>query len=80
VIISEEIGHQTPKKPFFEYANKSSNARKKESLIIGDSLEADIQGAKNFGLDHVYFNPSQTPHQEKLFKEITSLSELQGWL
>jgi putative hydrolase of the HAD superfamily len=80
VFISEEIGHQKPKKAFFEYAIKSCNARKKESLIIGDSLEADIQGAKNFGLDHVYFNPLQTPHQEKLFKEITSLTELQGWL
>lgn len=80
VFISEEVGHQKPKTAFFEYAIKSCNARKKESLIIGDSLEADINGAKNFGLDHVYFNPSKTPHNETVFKEISSLLELKGWL
>jgi len=80
IFISEEIGHQKPKVAFFEYAIKSCNARKTESLIIGDSLEADIQGAKDFGLDHIYFNPAQTPHNEKVFKEISSLLELKQML
>ncbi len=26
--------------------------------MIGDSWEADIIGARNFGIDQVYFNPS----------------------
>jgi putative hydrolase of the HAD superfamily len=76
IFISEEIGIQKPKKGFFEYAVKSCNARKKESLVIGDNLEVDIQGAKNFGLDHVYFNPSKTLHTEDVLMEITSLLEL----
>ncbi len=78
--ISEEVGFQKPKTSFFEYAINSCNARKAESLIIGDSLEADIQGAKNYGLDHVFFNPDNTPHQETIFKEISSLLELKDWL
>ncbi|TCO07668.1 YjjG family noncanonical pyrimidine nucleotidase [Natronoflexus pectinivorans] len=76
IFISEEIGAQKPKQEFFEHAIRSCNAKKKESLIIGDSLETDIAGAKNFGLDHVYFNPAATPHNEVVFMEIRSLKEL----
>ena len=54
VYISEEIKSPKPSKEIFEYAIKSSNARKKESLMIGDSWESDIIGAKKFGIDQVY--------------------------
>ena len=33
--------------------------------MIGDDLEADIAGARNFGIDQVYFNPEKIPHSEK---------------
>jgi putative hydrolase of the HAD superfamily len=80
LFISEEIGVSKPHKRFFEYAIKSTNARKKESLVIGDSLENDVKGARNFGLDHIYLNPRQISHNEAIFKEISSLEELIGWL
>jgi YjjG family noncanonical pyrimidine nucleotidase len=57
IFISEEIGEQKPGKKIFEYAIKSMNAPKKSSLMIGDSWEADIIGAMNFGIDQIYFNP-----------------------
>jgi putative hydrolase of the HAD superfamily len=78
--ISEDIGVSKPHRRFFEHAVKSVNARKQESLVIGDSLETDIIGARKFGLDHVYFNPERIPHTEEVFKEISSLKELTGWL
>jgi len=56
VFISEEIKSPKPSREIFEHAIKSSNARKKESIMIGDSWESDIVGAKNFGIDQVYFN------------------------
>jgi len=59
VFISENIKAPKPSKEIFEYSIKSSNARKKESLMIGDSWESDIIGAKNFGIDQVFFNPSK---------------------
>ncbi|WP_088653220.1 YjjG family noncanonical pyrimidine nucleotidase [Geofilum rhodophaeum] len=80
LFVSERVGAQKPRRAFFEYAIKSCNARKKESLVIGDSLDADIQGAKNFGLDHVFFNPAQIAHNETVQKEISSLRELIDWL
>jgi len=57
IFISEEIGAQKPKRAIFEYALKSMNAPKRSSLMIGDSWEADIVGAMNFGIDQVYYNP-----------------------
>jgi len=57
IFISEEIGAQKPKKEIFEYAIKSMNAPKNSSLMIGDSWDADIIGAMNFGIDQIYYNP-----------------------
>ena len=57
VFISEEIGTPKPGKKIFEHALKSMNAPKKCTLMIGDSWEADILGAMNFGIDQIYFNP-----------------------
>lgn len=80
IFISEDIGASKPHRDFFEYAIKSANARKAESLVIGDSLENDIKGARDFGVDQVYFNPENIPHEEKISKEISSLKELMEWL
>lgn len=57
IFISEEIGAQKPGRQIFEYAIKSMNAPKKSALMIGDSWEADIIGAMNFGIDQIYYNP-----------------------
>ena len=58
VFISEDIKAPKPNIEIFEYAIKSSNARKKNSLVVGDDWESDITGALNFGIDAVYFCPS----------------------
>lgn len=56
VFVSEEIGTPKPGKKIFEHAIKSMNAPKKSSLMIGDSWEADILGAMNFGIDQIFFS------------------------
>lgn len=56
IFISEEIGAQKPKREIFEYAIKSMNAPKNSSLMIGDSWDADIVGAMNYGIDQIYYN------------------------
>ncbi len=76
IFISETIGASKPKTAFFEYAIKSANARKKECLIIGDNLETDIDGAINFRLDYVFFNPNKVSHNKDLMHEISDLKEL----
>lgn len=55
VFISEEIKSNKPHRQIFEYALKSVNARKRKSIMIGDSWETDIKGAMDFGLDQIMF-------------------------
>ncbi len=80
VFISEVIQAPKPAHEIFEYAIKSSNARKTESLMIGDSWESDIIGAKNYGIDQVFFQlNNETPDYGKFGEPtytITSLKEL----
>lgn len=56
VITSEVSKSLKPHKAIFEYALAKSGAATAESIMIGDNLDADIQGGKNAGLDTVFVN------------------------
>ena len=58
------------------YSMDAVNTISTDSLMIGDSLDADIVGARNAGLHQVYFNPKGHKHQEETTYEIKSLKEL----
>jgi putative hydrolase of the HAD superfamily len=73
---SDSVGAHKPHKNMFEYCIKSVNARKAESIMIGDDLRVDILGAKAFGMDQVYYNPSKALHSELITYEIRHLLEL----
>lgn len=77
---SEKSGYKKPDARMFNYALKQANALPQDSIMIGDSLEADILGAKAFGMDQVYFNPSAKAHKHSITQEIVSLNDLLGWL
>ena len=76
VITSEDAQASKPKRGIFEYALSTANAKKKESLMVGDDLELDILGAKSFGIDQAYFNPLGLKHKESVTFEINSLLDL----
>ncbi len=76
IITSESIGVNKPHAPIFSEALRRTGALQGESLMIGDNLEADIIGARNSGIDQVYFNPEGEPHREEVTFEIQSLKEL----
>ena len=77
IITSEEAGAKKPEKKIFEYSLKKADAKRKESIMIGDDLKVDIIGAKEFGMDQVYINFENIPHPEKVTFEIDSLKKLQ---
>ena len=56
MITSETSNSLKPKKEIFEYALSKAGALLQESIMIGDNLEADIQGAINAGMDCIYVN------------------------
>ena len=57
IILSEDARVQKPHKAIFDYALQNTNSRRSESIMIGDSWEADISGAYHAGIDQIWFNP-----------------------
>ncbi|GAB1462726.1 YjjG family noncanonical pyrimidine nucleotidase [Pedobacter sp.] len=76
VVISEDVGVNKPDKAIFEYALNLAQAQKKESIMIGDSLEADIYGAQNFGMKAIFFNPLKAQKPNDVEQQIHHLEEL----
>ncbi len=80
VITSEGSNSLKPHRDIFQHAIDITGALVTESLMIGDALEIDVLGAKQFGMDQVYFNPAKTSHEEMVTYEISSLTELKDIL
>jgi len=76
VVISEVVGFNKPDRAIFNHALSLANAGIKESIMIGDSLEADIRGAQDYGMKAIYFNPERKEIPEDVDQEIACLSEL----
>jgi putative hydrolase of the HAD superfamily len=80
VIISEVVGINKPDKAIFDHALGLAKATVSESMMIGDSIEADIRGAQNFGMKAIYFNPEGKEAPEDVEHQIQCLSELREFL
>ena len=55
--VSEEVGVKKPNPEIFQYALNKAHATAEESLMIGDEMAVDIDGARAAGIDTVLFNP-----------------------
>ena len=61
IFTSEKVGYKKPHPIIFEYALDQANAFPNNSMMIGDSLEADILGALNIGMQAIHFNSHDEP-------------------
>lgn len=77
VITSEGSNSLKPHKEIFEYAFRKAGAEPAESIMLGDSIEADIQGAINAGIDQVYVNHLNIEPEIRPTYTIYSLKELE---
>lgn len=67
VFISETVGFLKPKREFFEYVEENiAGFEKEKALMIGDNILADIFGAKQYGLDTVWFNEKNMKDTENV--------------
>lgn len=58
VAVSSEIGYTKPHQGFFDTLSANyPHIDKETTLIVGDSLSADIKGGMNWGIDTCWFNP-----------------------
>jgi putative hydrolase of the HAD superfamily len=79
VITSERSNSLKPHQEIFDYAFEKTHAKKEESIMIGDNLEVDIQGAMNAGIDQVFVNHlSNNDHSMKPTYTVYSLKELEN--
>ena len=76
IVTSDNANSQKPNMKIFEFALTSVNAKKKESLMIGDDWDLDIMGAKAYGFDQVYFNPAEKLQTGSSTFEIKEIAEL----
>ena len=73
VVNSEMAGVKKPNSIIFEKALSLANVTKETSLMIGDSLEADVFGALDFGIDAICYNY----HNEDLPSHIKYVNHLE---
>lgn len=80
IITSESVGVKKPNPKVFRHALEVSNAKKENSIMIGDSLEADIKGALNVGLQAIHCNFENAIFEESEIITVTSLLEIKQYL
>ena len=56
ITTSEEAGVKKPNPGIFELAMRKALAKPESSLMVGDNFEADVMGAKNLGIQSVFFD------------------------
>lgn len=59
VILSDDIGILKPWPEIFYFALSATQSELRESLMIGDSWDNDIVGAKGVGMHQVFYNVSE---------------------
>ena len=77
IVLSDDIGVLKPWPEIFHFALSATQSDLRESLMIGDSWENDVIGAKGVGMHQVFYNPNgktKLPFQPTY--QISDLKEL----
>jgi len=85
VLTSAACGYRKPHRRIFELALEYFNARAEEVAMVGDTLDADIQGANQMGMYSIWItrrveNPPETNRSAQPRATIKTLWELPGLL
>jgi YjjG family noncanonical pyrimidine nucleotidase len=80
IVTHEKAKARKPDKEIFEYALNISKAKVENSIMIGDSIIADIQGALSSNIDTIFYNPDAIDHDISTTFEVKDLFEIKGLL
>lgn len=76
---SELAGCKKPHAGIFQYALATAGVRCEEAVMIGDCIEADVQGAIACGIDAIYFNEGHSDVPSGII-QVNHLLELKNLL
>ena len=78
IVVSDEIGYAKPQQGYFDHVfSQMGPTELKKTIVIGDSLNSDIKGALDYGLDCVWLNPERKSHGGlKPTYEVRSVKEI----
>jgi putative hydrolase of the HAD superfamily len=77
---SESTGVKKPNPIIFEFALRQANAKRENSIMIGDCIHADVMGALNCGMDAILFSEIAKDLEYKNIKQINHLLDLKKFL
>lgn len=83
IFVSEKIGYNKPDTRFYDYCfDKAKRYAKSETVMIGDSLSADILGGINYGIKTIWFNFENKPLNPNIKPNyiVNKLEEIKGIL
>ena len=80
VTSADEVNVRKPNPKIFDYALNIANAKKEESILIGDDWIADFLGGKNHGLDVIFFDVFKEKSDLKDIKRVENLVEIKDFL
>lgn len=80
MLTSENVGFQKPDVRVFEHALQVARCKPSQVLMVGDDFGVDIVGARNAGIDQVFYNPINAGKKFDPTHEIRDLAELKSIL
>lgn len=80
VITSESVGVKKPNPKVFKHALEIANANIDQAIMIGDSIEADINGALGVGMKAIHCNFDTSLVPNNLFMSVSSLLEIKKFI
>ncbi len=78
ITTSEEAGSKKPDLQIFKYALAKAGAIPEESLMIGDDLEVDVLGAMKAGIDGLFCNFDDLPHNGSATYMVKEMLEIKS--
>jgi HAD superfamily hydrolase (TIGR01662 family) len=78
IVVSGAVNKRKPSQEIFTYALEMMNLKPEETVFVGDTIDADIEGAKAVGMKAIYIERRTQKASEKFVPDrtIKRLSEL----